>query len=872
MKPLTKNMWRAIKKPLGRFIAIVLIIMLGVLIFVGVKASGPSLNDSLSKTLLNTKLSDIQVLSTTGFDKKDIKIAEKLSDAKAEAVKFKYVLAGKDKSAVALFGYQSQQKQNKLILRSGRLPKSKNEIVLDNRAKTKYGYKLGQTFTFLKSANLKQRKYKIVGFADSPMYIDNTERGTTNIGDGTVHFFAYIPDNQMNLDSATLLNIRFDSLQKYSSFGNHYQDQINKKIIQLKKLFKTRSKIRSSQILNKTLSVIEGKQKQLNQAKNEVDQAKKQLVEKSGGLVKTTPKLDQQEKRLNVQQKKLSGLLKKANQNSKTVYTWQTREDLPGFSTYGDSSNRISAIANVFPAFFFLIAALITFTTITRMIEEARGQIGIFKALGYSKFSIARNYIGYALMAGMAGTIIGALIGNNFLPRIVLSLYKNYIPIVAVVKFQWGFFALSILFSLIATTGAAIIVVFNELSEKPAALMQPKSPKSAKKILLEKIKPLWSSLNFKQKISYRNLFRYKSRMFMTIIGIAGGTALILTGFGIQNSIAASGTRQFNELTKYQALIRLKSAKSENRVLGTLQKNKRYKSHVDISSDIGKIQANGKQVSDTGIYVPKENSRFYQYVNLRRVNSNQKITLPKKGVVITQKIAAVLNINVGDKIRITTSSGIKAQAEVKAIAENFVGNFMYMSQSSYTKLFSHKANWNSFLIRLKTQTEKQRNKLSNQLIEKDDVLGVTYSEDQKNTVSNMSSSLIPIILILILLSGILSFAVLYNLTNINISERIRELSTVKVLGFYDKEVTMYVVRENIVLTIIGIFTGYIVGNLLTWYILQQAETDQVIFPLTIHLFGYIASTFLMILFTVIVMFITHQRLKNIDMVSALKSNE
>lgn len=872
MKPLTKNMWRGIKNSLGRFIAIVLIIMLGVLIFVGVKASGPSLNDSLNKTLHNTELSDIQVLSTTGFGEKDIKTAEKVSGAKAEAVKFKYVLAGKDKSAVALFGYRSQQKQNKLILRSGRFPESKNEIVLDERAKTKYGYKLGQTFTFLKSANLKQRNYKIVGFADSPMYIDNTERGTTSIGDGTVQFFAYIPDNQMNLDSSTLLNIRFNRLQKYSSFSSHYKDQISEKITRLKKLFKTRSRIRSNEILNKTISIIKNKQSRLNQAKMQVNQAKKQLVEKSNGLVKTTSELDQQTKKLNIQQDKLDDLLKKANQNSKTVYTWQTRDDLPGFSTYGDSSDRISAIANVFPAFFFLIAALITFTTITRMVEEARGQIGIFKALGYSKFSIARNYIGYALMAGMAGTIIGALIGNNFLPRIVLSLYKNYIPLVTVVKFQWVFFALSILFSLIATMGAAIIVVFNELSEKPAALMQPKSPKSAKKILLEKIKPLWSSLNFKQKISYRNLFRYKSRMFMTIIGIAGGTALILTGFGIQNSIAASGTRQFSELTKYQALIRLKNAKNNSQVLDTLQKNKHYKSHVDISSDIGKIQANGKQINDTGIYIPKENRQFYQYVNLRRVNSNQKISLPENGVVITQKIATVLNVKVGDKVKITTSSGKKTQTKVKAVAQNFVGNFIYISQSSYATLFGQKADWDTFLVRLKAQSEKPRSQLSHELIEKDNVLGVSYSEDQKKTVSSMSSSLIPIILILILLSGILSFAVLYNLTNINISERIRELSTVKVLGFYDNEVTMYVVRENIVLTVIGIFTGYIVGNLLTWYILQQAETDQVIFPLTIHLFGYIVTTFLMILFTVIVMFITHQRLKNIDMVSALKSNE
>lgn len=833
-------MLRSINQAKGRFIAIILIIMLGVLIFVGVKATGPSLNNSLNKTVADKNLSDVQVVSTTGFDKKDIKLAEKVKGAKAETTKFKYVMGGKSKVAIALYGYDKDSKQNQLIVRNGRLPKNSHEIVLDKNARNKYDYKLGDTFKFSKSADLKRQSYKIVGFVDSPQYIDNQSRGVTNIADGQVSLFAYIPKKQMNLATDTMLNVRFNSLKSKNTFSKDYKNAVNAKVKKLKKEFKGRAKQRTNEVASTYLSTLNQQQKQLDQLK----------------AVNPTA--------VAIQQQKLDTAKEKILKQAKTTYTWQTRQDLTGFSAYGESSDRIAAIANVFPVFFFLIAALITFTTITRMVEEARGEIGTFKAFGYTKWEIAKNYFYYALSAGLIGAVLGAVIGTETLPRIVLSMYKQYIALDWVISSTWQTLLIAVIFSLLATVGAALLVVRRELGEGPAALMRPKAPKSAKKILLERIKPLWNHLSFNSKVSYRNLFRFKSRMFMTIIGIAGGTALILTGFGIQNSITASGNQQYKDIFSYQAVVKLNENANLSKVDRILNKDKNYRSNTRINSTTAKLNYDKKQVNDVNVYTPTSAKDFKKYVHLTT-------NLDKNKVALTKKTAQLLNVKTGDKVKVTLTSGKKVNLKVGAITENYVGHYLYLSPKTYRQKFG-KLKTNTLLLSLKNQTSAQRKHLANKLLDSKQVMGTSYTYDVSDTVSKMSTLLRPIILILILLSGILSFVVLYNLTNINVSERIRELSTIKVLGFYNNEVTMYVVRENIILTIVGIILGYGVGNLLTAYILNQAATEQVIFPLTIHWIGYVVATLLMIIFTAIVMLVTHRKLKHIDMIGALKSNE
>lgn len=853
---MTKNMWREIAANKGRFIAIILIILLGTLIFVGVKAAGPSLNDSMDNTVKTEHLSDVQLFSTTGFTPKDVRTAEQVAGAQAETSKFKYVTGGKDEDVVALYGYQSGAKQNQLKLRSGHLPQSANQIVLDERAKRDYGYRLGDTYRFNKQAGLKQRSYQIVGFADSPQYIDYSTRGSANVGDGTVRYFAYIKPQQLNLSTATVLTVRFKSLQSMNSFNNDYQSAVNKKVTALKAAFKPRAKERNQQLSAEVKRSFAPQQQKLTQASKQLAQLKQATGNSTA--------LQQQTQTLNENQAKLNAALKEATAKAHTTYTWQTREDLPGFTSFGDTSDRIAAIANVFPVFFFLIAALITFTTITRMVEEARRQIGTFKALGYTKWAIAKNYLSYALMAGLIGAILGSAIGNVTLPRLVISMYHMSIPLTTSVPVMWSVIALAVVFSLLATVGAAVIVIRRELAEKPADLMLPRTSKSAKRILMERITPLWRRMSFNQKVSYRNLFRYKSRMWMTIIGIAGGTALILTGFGLNDSIGSTASQQYGQIFHYSATVSLAHDGQSQKTMRVLNQSDAYKGATKVNLTTGKVKANTKQISDVNLVTPNNNRQFKKYVTLSH-------SLTKNGLVISKKIASQLDVKTGDNVSFTTGKGKKVHLKVVAVTPNYMGVFAYMSPTAYRSAFNVKPAVNTLFVKLNKQSSQQQNKLARQLLKHGGALGTSFASDQETTIKTMSSSMNVIVLIMILLSGVLSFVVLYNLTNINISERIRELSTVKVLGFFDNEVTMYVSRENILLTVFGIILGYGAGWGLLSFILNQATTSQVVFPVIIRWPGYVVATLLMVVFTLIVMWVTHQKLKHVDMVEALKEN-
>ncbi len=863
MKPLTKNLFREINAARGRFIAIILIILLGCLIFVGVRATGPVLNESMTNTIQHKHLSDVQIMSTTGFTPKDIKIAESVAGAQAETTKFTDVTGGANDLAIALYGYSNQSKLNQLTLRAGHLPQRANQVVLDEKAKSDYGYRLGQTFTFAKQSSLARRTFTIVGFATSPQYIDNGLRGATNVGDGTVRFFAFVPESQLKIP-ASLLSVRFKALQGENTFAKRYTTARNRKLKQLKSAFRPRAKERSQSLQTAAI-------KQLNNKEDKLSAAAKQLqvvTQAHGGI--QTPEVAAQAAAISAAQTKLKTARRQVIQQTTTHYIWQDRSDLPGFTAYGESSNRIAAIANAFPVFFFLIAALITFTTITRMVEEARTQIGTFKALGYSKSTIARNYLIYALLAGSLGSVIGSLLGNETIPRFVLALYSSSIPMLATVHLAWGSIILALCFSLLATVGAAGFVVWRELQEGPAALMLPKPPKSAKQILLERITPLWRRLNFNQKVSYRNLFRYKSRMIMSIVGIAGGCALILCGFGIRDSIQASGTRQYHNIVRYQAVVSLNETASIDRVQHILQHNTQFKKSTAVAAQTARLRHGNESVSSVNVFTPKTMD-FKDYVHLS-TPSGQKISLPKRGAVLSQKTATLLGVQAGDTVNVGLTDGATHPLKIVAITKNYIGDYLYMSAAAYQHTWQKVSKRNALLVQLHAQTASQRNHLAHALLKSGGVRGTSFVADQKTTIDKMSSTLNPVVVIFIVMSGLLSFVVMYNLTNINVSERIRELSTVKVLGFYDREVTLYVTRENIVLTLLGIVLGYGVGNALTWYILRQATTAQVMFPLVIHWPGYLVAAILMTLFTAIVIWFTHQRLKHVDMVSALKSTD
>ncbi|NEZ69814.1 ABC transporter permease [Pediococcus pentosaceus] len=870
---MNKLLMRDIRGSLGRFTAIVLIIMLGVLLFVGVKATGPALNHSMQSEVVKHHLSDVQVFSDKGFTRKDIKAVERVQGAKAESIKFKYVIGGKTRDAIALYGLKDPARQNQVILKSGRLPQKNNEILLDKQAQIKDGYRIGDQFTFAKSANLKVNRYKIVGFADSPLYIDDSTRGSANVGSGQVQYFAYIKDQAINLPVATAINISFAKLQHQDVFSGKYQGTIKAKVKLLQKQLDKRKNERKNEIVAKPLNQLNRAQEKLNQAKQKIVQAKAQLKKQSGGKVTTTSELDKQEQQLAETQVNLKRQRKKVEKIKVPSYTWQTREDLPGFTGYGDSSDRIAAIANVFPVFFFLLAALITFTTITRMVEEARGQIGTLKALGFSRSAIAYEYTMYAFLAGILGVIVGSFLGNQLLPRFVVSMYTKYVIGQPVIEYDWASIAIAVVLAMIATVGAALLVVIKETKAVPAELLRPKSPRKAKKILLENISFIWKRLNFNQKISYRNLFRFKLRGLMTILGIAGGTALILTGFGIANSISATGDLQFNQIIKYDAVVQAKRANQLESVRQTIARGKNYQQSLATHTETFKATKHGKTVDDINMDIPQNKHQFEKFVTLRDYQNQHPLHLQKQGVIISEKLATALKVRKGSTISIENEKQTKKEVKVIGVTQNYVGNFMYGSTSFYRKIMKKEPTMQTLMVQLHQTSKKNQQKLSKQWIEANaDILGVSFVRDQAAAVTSMSKQLGPVVLIFILLSGVLSFIVLYNLNNINISERLRELSTIKVLGFFDSEVTMYIARESIILALIGILAGFGLGNILTSYVIKQAETSIVVFPLTIKPMGYVVATVLMVIFNLIVVYITHRRLRQVDMVEALKSNE
>lgn len=823
LKSLRRNIW-ATK---GRLIAIILIIMLGTLMFVGIKSVGPDMHQSANQLFKQQKSADLTLTSTTGLTKHDLKLARSLHHTTVEATKSIFCLDDQDNRVVHLLSYNTNKQLDRPKLTRGHLPTHRNEIVLDQTAK-QYGFKIGDHYS-VKTDQLNQTRYRIVGFVTSPNYIDDQTRGNTNIGNGQVDYFAYLPQANFNQSTYSSLAIKFDNLTPLSIFSNQYKKTLRSDRQLLTNQFKDRAKQRTEHLIKSA----------------------HQQAATNG--VNLSPAIKAQ-----------------IGAQSKTQYSTTSIKQRPGVSGYFELTDRITSIANVFPLFFFLVAALITFTTMTRMVEEQRVQIGTLKALGYHRREIAVNYLLYALIAATLGCLLGVVVGTHTLPKIVYSAMHQYIFTAQPLLYSRSAIVWAIIFSGLATLIAVLIALLTELHSKPAELLLPKAPKTGKRILMEKVTPLWQHLSFNAKVSYRNLFRFKSRMWMVIIGIAGGTALILTGFGLRDSIGAASTQQFGKITNYQALMMVNQSNQTN-VKQTLTSSKYFHSAANVNTSTITVTKGSHQVAQITQLATNQPIAFKNYVNLRSAATNQRLTLANQGVIITKKAAEVLNVKVNDRINIKTANNQTYVTKVSAIAKNYTGNFVYMNATKFEQLTGKSFSANAQLLKLDHMTTAQEHQLAQHLIGTG-AQNVNYVSEQKKVIDQEAQTLDPIVFIFIILSALLSFVVLYNLTNINIAERIRELSTIKVLGFFDREVTTYVTRENIILTVVGIGLGYGLGNLLTAFILQKAASDAVIFPLVIHWSGYVIAALLTIFFTIIVTVVTHYKLMKIDMVDALKSNE
>lgn len=893
---------REIKQSLGRFVAIVLIIMLGTLLFVGVKTAGPVMQESMSYEVDQQNLSNLQIVSTGGLTQEDIDLAKSVEGASAEAGKMFYYANTKKSEVAQVFSFNEKSKQNQLRVTEGRLPKEKNEIVLDKKA-MEDGYTLGQSYQFSNADELEQKSYKIVGFVDSPLFINELERGYTNVGNGTVDYFIYLPEDNFTTDVYSTLYLTFDNVQNLGTYSDEYVRQMEENQQKVERVFAERPDERleelqtqgTDQLAPAKKQVTTGQEQvqsgeaQLATAQEQLDQQKtalEQLPEAQQEAAQTQidtaqQQLDTQKQQLSEEKNKLADAQEEIKENEEKIatietpkYVYNERSENVGFQEYGDLAERIAAIANVFPVFFFFIAALITFTTMTRMVEENRREIGTLKALGYTKFEISKKYTIYASMAAIIGLILGVILGTNLLPRIIFQLSSVQYTISNVqIFYDWLPILQAVIAFFIASLGSALFVLLKDLREKPAALLQPKAPKPGKRILLEYIPFLWSRFSFNQKISYRNLFRYKSRMIMAIIGIAGCAGLMVAGVGLKDSLGSVADKQFGPIVDYQAIVTLNDAASESdkanveKELGSNQ----IKEKLPITMKNLDLKKTGHASQNVTMMVTDDAQDFSQYVHLKDTEG-QKIALPKEGVVLTEKAAESFGLEIGDSLTLYDEQQREYKGIVQGITQNYLGSFVYLTKEYYQKISDQQFEANAYLLQTGSQTESEESQLAQDLLETGAVTNTSFISDQIKMQEDSMANLDAVVWIFVVLSGALAFIVLYNLTNINISERVRELSTIKVLGFFDKEVTMYIVRENIIFTILGILVGYVIGYFLTGFILMQASMESVVFPLVIRWPAYALSGGLTILFTVIVMIVTHFKLKHIDMIDALKSNE
>lgn len=559
--------------------------------------------------------------------------------------------------------------------------------------------------------------------------------------------------------------------------------------------------------------------------------------------------------------------------------TWYVydRDTLTEYSGYGENAERLGAIGRVFPVLFFLVAALISLTSMTRMVEEQRTAIGTMKALGYSKMSIAKKYLGYALIATAGGSVLGVLIGEKILPYIIVYaygiLYQHITHIL--VPYQWIYAWMAAAAAIVCTMAATFFACYKELVAQPAVLMRPPAPKNGQRVFLERIKFIWKHLSFTWKSCIRNLTRYKKRFFMTVFGIGGCMGLMLVGYGIKDSCYEIAELQFRDIQMYDGSVYLKEDISDEirQNLLDYMKDDSDISHYMQTSMKNVTLVNGKNKRDTYQVVFSEPKDVKDYFDFHDRKSKEEYTLDDEGVIISEKTGKLLNAKAGDTIEIKDEENGNKKVKIAHTCENYMGHYIFFTPSYYEKVYGENSEYNSiFFAGQKGDTQEDYNKIGEDILTQDGALSVSYMRDIEKQLDDMLKSLNLVIVVLIISAGMLAFVVLYNLNTVNITERQRELATLKVLGFYDLEVAEHVYRENVLLTFIGAAVGVVLGKFLHAFIIDTVEVDTAMFGRNINFSSYVYSLLFTILFSLIVNGIMYFKLKKIDMVESLKSIE
>lgn len=835
MNALTlKNLLREIKRTFTKFLSIFAICALGVAFFAGIRATSPDMKEAGDRLYNTYNLSDISVISTSGLTADNIRDLESIEgiqavraslfvDAMARGTGEKeknlrlYSMPIKLKSEYAPlidlipdYGIDTspEYEMNGVEIVSGRMPLNDTETALDYTLEGSLVKQLGDEITLTTSGGTVT--LRVVGFIRSPMYISMFERGTSSIGNGTSDGFAYASGNAI------------------SSLGTKLP------VMSLLNTYYTRADI-----------VISGKEG-LSTYSDEYEALVNEVTDRIDDYAST---------------------------QSGTWYV-QGRSGNPGYSDYSENTDRIAAVGDVFPLIFFIVAALVCLTTMTRMVEEQRIEMGTMKALGYGGWQIAMKYAVYAMSACISGGVVGAIIGFKLFPYVIM---KGYSIMYYLGKLETPYRAdiafMAIAAMAVCTAAATFSACYASLKEVPATLMRPKAPKAGRRVLLEKIPFIWKKLSFTSKVTVRNLFRYKKRFFMSVIGIAGSGALLVTAFGLNDSIFGIIEKQFGDIWQMDVQAYVYEAMplaDMQELLGKNPANDDFDSVMFCLDSQMECKNGGR--SQSGVHLLGVESAESMAGRVSLHNGGTPVTLDDSGVVVTAKLAETLSIKAGDEINMRTG-GEDHFMRVIGVADNYVYHYVYITAAYYETVFGKAMQYNGLMGNLKDGlTDETMDAMSTQLLSDSRMYTVRTIGSIYDSVWDSLSILNYVVLVLILGSGMLTFVVMLNLTNINIGERMRELATLRVLGFYDKEMYAYIFRENNALSVIGAFVGLVFGKIMHLFVIRTCEVDMVMFVRSAKPLSYVYAFALTIVFSLIVNLLMRPKVRAIDMVESLKSAE
>ena len=815
---LLKHIFMKIKDNYKRFLSLICMAFLGVGFYAGIQSSSPDMLKTLDNFYDENNVYDISVISNVGLTEDDLLKLSKIKNVELAIniqEKDTYLEIEENNYVVKLIEYNSQM--NNVYIKEGRLPKNNNEVSVDNALLENNNLKLGDYIT------IDGKKYSIVGNVISPLYF-SAERPNSNLGSGKVDYYIYVYNGSLDLEAYSNIYITVKGAKKYLTNSDSYKKLINN--------------------VKKDIDLIKDKQQDIR------------YDELYSDIIETSEMYD-----ISIDESKFI----------KPKWYIYDRLDNTSYKELINASDNLKKIGNIFPIIFFAISVLVSLISMMRMIEEDRVENGTLKSLGYNSFHITLKYVIYSLLATTIGSSVGAIFGSYIIPSVIWNIYKKifFIPkFIYLLKSDYN--ALGLWICILCICGTSVIVCIKNLREVPANLMRPKAPKSGKKILLERINFIWKKLKFSDKITIRNIFRYKSRVITTILGIAGCTALILAGFGLKDSIKDVTDFQFNNIIKYDKMLMTNESINQIDIEKELLNDDKVENFTNVNTQNIKVLFNDEEQEVTMI-TPDDFNSISKSISLIDLKTNNIIdNISDNSCIISEKTAKLLDIDVGDKISLLDNDNNKYDIKVSYIIKNYINQYLYINKNTYNNLFKD-YKINSILISLKDE-DKNSKEFDKKYISNGYALTIVDNDDIKSSMNDMLSSIDSIVAILIIAAASLAFVVLYNLSNINISERKREIATLKVLGFYPSEVDKYINRETVLLTILGIGIGLLFGSYLSHFIISTCEPDYIMFDRHVYTLSYFYSLFITVIFTIVVTIVTHFNLKKINMVTSLKNVE